>query len=143
MCDHTEKDIDILARTIWGEARGEGIEGMRAVACVILNRVKKAKKRGGDFWWGNNIQSVCLRPWQFSCWNKNDPNRDKLLRLTDEDPYFFQALKIAKEMILKGEGYDITKGSDHYHTIYIKPFWTKGMTPICQIGHHLFYKLVE
>ena len=29
---------DVLARTLWAEARGEGQAGMEAVACVILNR---------------------------------------------------------------------------------------------------------
>ncbi|MGG6879769.1 UNVERIFIED_CONTAM: cell wall hydrolase, partial [Pseudomonas aeruginosa] len=30
--------LDTLTKTIWGEARGEGREGMIAVAWVILNR---------------------------------------------------------------------------------------------------------
>ena len=32
-------DQEVLARTLWGEARGEGPEGMTAVACTIMNRV--------------------------------------------------------------------------------------------------------
>ena len=39
-------EIDVLARTLWGEARGEGTAGMQAVASVILNRVKIAKQKG-------------------------------------------------------------------------------------------------
>ena len=38
-----EDDVDILARTIYGEARGEGQEGMEAVACVVMNRYKDHK----------------------------------------------------------------------------------------------------
>ena len=30
--------IDLMARTMWGEARSEGVEGMRAVGHVIKNR---------------------------------------------------------------------------------------------------------
>ena len=37
--------IDVLARTIWGEARGEGTSGMSAVACVVINRVKIAQEK--------------------------------------------------------------------------------------------------
>lgn len=48
----SEKETDILARTIYGEARGESISGMEAVASVVLNRVAFAKRRG-RFWWGN------------------------------------------------------------------------------------------
>ena len=36
-------DEDILARTLYGEARGEGIDGIEAVACVIMNRYKARK----------------------------------------------------------------------------------------------------
>lgn len=137
-----QRAIEILARTMWGEARSEGIEGMKAIACVVLNRVEKAKQRGGHFWWGHDIQSVCLKPWQFSCWNRNDPNRRKVLQVTDEDPHFFQALRLAKNIVLQGVN-DITCGADHYHTDYIHPFWSKEHEPVCQIGHHLFYKLVD
>ena len=134
------REIDILARTLWGEARGEGEQGMKAVACVVLNRVKKAQNMGGNFWWGHDIQSVCLKPWQFSCWNRNDPNREKMRHITKQDPFFFQALLVAKQAI-DGELIDITCGADHYHTIYIHPFWSKEHKPVCQIGHHLFYRI--
>ena len=33
-----DADVDIMARTLWGEARNQGKEGMEAVACVIMNR---------------------------------------------------------------------------------------------------------
>ncbi len=39
----TDRDIEIMAKTIYGEARGEGEEGMEAVACVIMNRYNARK----------------------------------------------------------------------------------------------------
>lgn len=33
--------VDVVARTIWGEARGEGANGMQAVANVIMNRTAR------------------------------------------------------------------------------------------------------
>ena len=45
----TEKDRDILARTLWGEARGEGTAGQIAVAWTIRNRVFDGKTNS---WWG-------------------------------------------------------------------------------------------
>ena len=62
---------EVLARTLYGEARGEGLPGIEAVACVILNRVAFAKARG-RYWWGNTVSQVCLKPGQFSCWNAGD-----------------------------------------------------------------------
>jgi hypothetical protein len=67
----TEKDRDILARTIFGEARGEGVAGQIAVAWTIRNRVNDGKDKS---WWGEGYAGVCQKPYQFSCWNKNDPN---------------------------------------------------------------------
>ena len=67
----TEKDRDVLARTIWGEARGESSAGKVAVAWTIRNRVFDGKEKS---WWGEGYAGVCQAPWQFSCWNKTDPN---------------------------------------------------------------------
>ena len=36
--------VDILARTIYGEARGESVRGKEAVASVVMNRVNRARK---------------------------------------------------------------------------------------------------
>ena len=41
----TEKDRDILARTLWGEARGESLVGRIAVAWTIRNRVNDGKDK--------------------------------------------------------------------------------------------------
>ena len=136
-------DIDVLARTIWAEARGEGIRGMEAVAAVIMNRVNA--DLGNDQkpdWWGEGVTAVCRKPWQFSCWNMDDPNRDKLIAVTGKDPWFAHAIEVARRAI-KGELEDPTAGSDHYCTATVAPVtsWTAGRTPAARIGRHLFYKL--
>lgn len=70
-----EQDIDVLARTIWAEARGEGMAGQVAVGWAIRNRVDADLGHDGKAdWWGEGYVGVCKAPWQFSCWNKNDPN---------------------------------------------------------------------
>ena len=38
MASYTEQDWDTLARTIFGEARGESLQGQVGVAWVIRNR---------------------------------------------------------------------------------------------------------
>lgn len=52
-------DADIIAATIWMEARGEGSACMDAVASVICNRSRKS---------GQKPAVECLRRNQFSCW---------------------------------------------------------------------------
>lgn len=136
-----EIEVDVLARTLWGEARSEGSGGMEAVACVILNRVAVAKQHG-NYWWGNNVIQVCQKPYQFSCWNKLDPNFKKLTAVTKEDMYFATAKRIALRALL-GFIKDPTYGATHYHTLAISPNWSKGQKPTTRIGHHVFYKLIE
>jgi len=41
----TEKDRDILARTLWGGDRGESLAGQIAVAWTIRNRVNDGKAK--------------------------------------------------------------------------------------------------
>ena len=41
--DYTEDDVDLLARTIYGEARDQGKDGMMAVGNVVINRLNKKK----------------------------------------------------------------------------------------------------
>lgn len=131
-------EIDILARTLWGEARGEGIEGMEAVANVILNRVALAREKGG-YWWGDNVIEVCQQPYQFSCWNKDDPNREKLINLDEKDVYFVTAKRIATRAVL-GFLEDKTKGATHYHARSVMPYWARSLVKIAAIGNHIFYK---
>lgn len=127
-------DQDILARTIWGEARGDGSRGMQAVANVVMNRVRK----GG--WWGATVKAVCLKPYQFSCWNAGDPNQEKLLAVTTDDPSFVTALEIAGQAIA-GTLPDITNGATHYHTVDIATPKEWGPDPVytASVGRQVFF----
>ncbi len=129
------RDIDILARTIWGEARGEGRSGMEAVAAVVMNRFHTSA------WYSAaTVAGVAMKKYQFSAWNQNDPNYDKLINVTANDPYFALALEIAKNAI-SGNLEDKTGGATHYYSNSIlPPIWTQGGEKVAQIGKHIFYK---
>jgi len=134
--------VDILARTLWGEARGEPVRGIEAVAAIIVNRVRHAQARGGRYWWGNSIEQVCQKPWQFSCWNEGDPNRAKLLAVTERDRTFRICLRVARRAVA-GVLDDPTRGATHYHTRAVLPPWARHRLPSAEIGNHLFYNDVE
>ncbi len=137
---YRELEIDTLARTIWGEARGEGAAGMTAVACVILNRLARAQaQKSGTYWWGSSIVQICRKPWQFSCWNSDDPNAEKMASVGRDDLYFATALRIARRA-LAGRLTDVTCGATHYHAAYVSPSWAKGLAPCARIGAHVFYR---
>ena len=127
----------VLAGTIYGEARGEGEEGMQAVACVIMNRAKSKIT-----WWGSGVIGVCLKPYQFYCWHINNTNRLKILTVKDKDPQFVQAMDIARQAI-GFVMYDITLGADSYFNPdeCSAPNWAKNKPPTIVIGKHWFYKV--
>ncbi len=57
-------DLEILARTIQCEAGGEGDNGMRAVSCIIMNRVNITY---GEYGRLNTIREVVFQQRQFVC----------------------------------------------------------------------------
>lgn len=134
-------EVDVLARTLWGEARGEGVAGMHGIAAVVLNRVRVAEKKG-TYWWGNNIIQVCQKPYQFSCWNRSDPNFRKLQGVDESDLYFATSVRIARRAVI-GKLEDTTNGATHYHADSILPYWAKGENPSAVIGRHIFYNLIK
>jgi N-acetylmuramoyl-L-alanine amidase len=134
--------VDVLARTIYGEARGELVRGKEAVACVVVNRVRRARDRGGAYWWGADVESVCRKPWQFSCWNAGDPNRRRIEAVDETNRVFQTCLRIARRAIA-GAIKDPTGGATHYHARSVAPPWAKGKKPSAKIGNHAFYNDVE
>lgn len=140
-------ETDTLAITLWGEARGEELEGRAAVGCVIRNRMK-------DDRWPDTIKDVCLQPFQFSCWGKlGGPGNyaavmaeaEKLAnKLPATDVLLKESLWLADGLV-RGIVRDRTAGSNHYCTRLLweaaKPAWAKNVTPNCLIGRQAFFKL--
>lgn len=129
-------DLEVLARTLWGEARGEGMEGMAAVANVVMNRVFAP---GHPF--GEGVQGVCLKPWQFSCWNPHDPNYPLLTTEREPGGHAWDEAKVLASAALDGLLPDRTDGATHYVVASIeKPGWSFTMDRTTVIGHHAFYR---
>ena len=134
-----DSDEVLLARMLFGEARNCTDLEKIAVAYTAINRANDGKK-----WNGTNLKEVLLKKWQYSCFNENDPNREKLM-----DPQVYDSeswddcLKIARE-VLAGKYKDITNGATHYHTLNTSPKWSKSpkMKKIGRIdgSKHEFYK---
>ncbi len=124
--------VDVLARTLWAEARGEKEHGLKAVACVIVNRVRK----GG--WWGDTVEKVCRYPSQFSCWNPGTQSLAQLRSVTEANTEFRLCQLIARAAIA-GEFADETKGACHYHRYDVQPDWSRGHLPSAAIGAHRFF----
>jgi spore germination cell wall hydrolase CwlJ-like protein len=129
----TSADLHILARTIFGEARGQDFEGQIAVAWVVRNRVARPRR------FAPTVAGVCLSPMQFSCWNRADPTFERMVMVEIPDPAYVTALAAAG-MVLTDRAPDPTGGADHYHATYVQPYWARTMTRTVQLGAHVFYK---
>ena len=131
-----EEEVRLLAATVWGEARSESEDGMRAVAHVMVNRI------GPRF--GEDLSTVILSPKQFSVWNRNDPNRRLVQSLARDpssvatDPEWLIADRIARE-VLSGQSVDPTGGALFYHTRGVHPRWARIGQGRQTIGQHIFY----
>ena len=134
------KDLDVATRTVWGEARGEGEAGRRAVAWVIRNRSEiDLWEDGKADWWGETLSEVCLKKWQFSCWNSKDPNAKKIKKLSMKDEEYKKILLVVVEVLLSPVTYDPTFGACHYHLKGLHPDWIKSGQWVANIGNHVFY----
>jgi len=124
-------ETEILARTIYGEARGESMEGKVAVASVILNRIASKKFR-----YDETITGACLRYRQFSCWNRADANFAVVAGDRLDTKTYLDCVQTALRAL---EGQDPTNGATHYHTKSSRPAWSRGKAPCAVIGCHKFF----
>lgn len=116
-------DLQLLARAINGEARGESYEGQVAVGAVILNRVKHS-----DF--PNTIAGVIYQPGAFTAVSDGQINHP-----IAEDSTVFKAAQDAMN------GWDPTNGCIYYfnpNTATNSWIWSK--TIVKTIGKHNFCK---
>lgn len=113
--------VDLLARLINGEARGEPYEGQVAVGAVILNRVKSPA-------FPNTIPAVIYQKGQFS--SVTDGQFDKAI---DKDSTVYQA---AKEAL---SGSDPSNGALYFFApSKTKSKWLFSLKTVATIGGHRF-----
>ncbi len=119
----TTSDVQLLARVINGEARGEPYEGQVAVGAVILNRVKAPN-------FPNTISGVIYQPGAFTAVSDGQIN----VALEDEST----VVKAARDAL---NGWDHTGGAIYYfnpNTATNKWIWSRPH--IKTIGKHRFCK---
>jgi len=123
-----------LAMNVYHEARSEeSILGQYAVGHVVINRVHSSK-------WPDDVCSVvhqglnkgkhrCQFSWY--CDGKSDKPHEELA--------WARSLIVA-DNILSGKVPDVSRGSTHYHALYVKPYWSKLLEKTMIYGSHKFYK---
>jgi spore germination cell wall hydrolase CwlJ-like protein len=126
--------LDCMAQAIYYEAGNESEEGQRAVAQVVLNRVRHPA-------WPNSVCGVVYQgpmragggcQFTFTC-------DGSLARRPGGEPWA-RARRLAAEA-LAGQTYAPVGLSTHYHANYVFPHWAPRLAKTTQIGAHIFYRL--
>ena len=118
---NNSSNVNLLARVVYGEARGEPYTGQVAVAAVVLNRVKSSK-------FPNTIAGVVYQSGAF------DAVADGQVNMTPDAT----AKKAAQDAL---NGWDPSYGAIYYFnpsTATNKWIWSRPMT--VTIGKHRFCK---
>ena len=74
---YTQEDAELLAKTVWGEARGCTITEQAAVVWCILNRVDAQP-------FPNTIRRVVTQPYQFLGYTESNPVDPDILSLCQD-----------------------------------------------------------
>lgn len=114
-----EGDIDLLARLISAEARGEPYEGQVAVGAVVLNRVEHAS-------FPNSISGVIYQSGAFSCLDDGQ----------FDEPVAESAYRAAQDAL---NGWDPSSGAIYYfNPSTATSSWIWSRPVILTIGKHMF-----
>lgn len=118
---NNQSNLNLLARAIYGEARGEPYEGMVAVAAVILNRVRSSN-------FPSSVAGVIYQPGAFTAVDDGQINLEP-----NQTAY-----RAAQDAL---NGWDPSGGALYYfnpNTATNKWIWSRPLTVV--IGKHRFCK---
>lgn len=120
-----------LAQAIYYEAGSEGTDGQRAVAQVVLNRVRHPLFPDticGVVFQGASRDTGCQ--FTFTC--------DGSLRRQPSPRGWRHAWAIAGEA-LNGSVFPKVGYATHYHASWMLPYWASSVDRIAVVGGHIFY----
>ena len=124
--------VDCLTAAIYYEAASESATGQRAVAQVILNRMRHPAYPNsvcGVVFQGSQRTTGCQ--FTFTC--------DGSLRRRPSASGWLRARSVATAA-LSGYVEPAVGYATHYHTTYVVPYWSSSLTKLRTVGSHIFYR---
>jgi spore germination cell wall hydrolase CwlJ-like protein len=124
--------LDCLTAAVYYEAAYESLDGQRAVAQVVLNRMRHPaypKTVCGVVFQGSERVTGCQLT--FTC--------DGSLTRTPNETVWSRARQVALSAL---NGYVMKKvgNATHYHAVYVAPYWSPNLVKVAAIGAHVFYR---
>lgn len=122
-----------LSEALYYEARGEPVDGQKAIAEVVFTRMQL----------GNYGHSICAVVYEgasqsrcqfsFTC--------DGELALKKQPRAWLRARVLAARILAGEERLSgATGGATNFHAITVEPDWALDLQPTAQIGNHIFYR---
>jgi spore germination cell wall hydrolase CwlJ-like protein len=124
--------IECLTSAVYYEAGSEDVDGQRAVAQVVLNRVRHPAFPAnvcGVVFQGSTRATGCQ--FTFTC--------DGSLERRPSEAGWARARKVA-EAALAGAVYAPVGYATHYHANYVVPYWASSLSKNAVVGTHIFYR---
>lgn len=124
--------VDCLTAAVYYEAAWETKDGQRAVAQVVLNRVRHPaypKTVCGVVFQGSQRKTGC----QFSFTCDGSMNRAPNQAAWDRSRNI--AVAALNGYVMKKVG-----NATHYHADYVAPYWSPSLLKVSTIGAHIFYR---
>lgn len=124
--------LDCMTAAVYYEAAWESLDGQRAVAQVVLNRMRHPaypKTVCGVVFQGSERRTGCQ--FTFTC--------DGALARAPQEAAWSRARQVAKAAL---NGYVMKKvgNATHYHADYVAPYWSPNLVKVAQVGAHIFYR---
>jgi spore germination cell wall hydrolase CwlJ-like protein len=130
--DDAARAVDCLTAAVYYEARSEPIDGQRAVAQVVLNRVRDRafpKSVCGVVYQGSTRHTGCQ--FSFTC--------DGSMAAARDERSWLRSRGVA-EQALAGSVYAPIGAATFYHTGAVYPWWAPSLARIGMVGSHIFYR---
>ena len=124
---------ECLTAAVYYEARSEPRDGQRAVAQVVLNRLRNPAFPAsvcGVVYQRASTDGGCQ--FSFAC--------DGSTLLTRDTGAWRRAAEVARRS-LAGDVYAPAGAATFYHATSVSPWWASSLTKVTAIGAHVFYQL--
>ena len=127
-----ERALECLTQAVYYEARSESEDGQRAVAQVVLNRVRHRAYPNsvcGVVYQGSERSTGCQ--FTFTCDGST---------YGEIEPYAWDRARRIAAAALGGAVYRPVGLATNYHTTAIEPYWAPSLVPQTIVGAHIFYR---
>ncbi|MBA3678136.1 MAG: cell wall hydrolase [Sphingosinicella sp.] len=127
-----QRSLECLTAAVYYEAATEPAEGQRAVAQVVLNRVRHPAYPNsvcGVVFQGSERATGCQ--FTFTC--------DGSIARAPHAGFWARARAVA-QAALSGSVYAPVGWSTHYHTNWVVPYWSSSLVKAANVGTHIFYR---